>query len=49
MRYAIDKKPIYYKTLNNEEFTIAQYDWRELIYQMAKDYYANTNNDNFEN
>lgn len=47
MRYAIDKKPIYYKNLAGVEFTSAMYDWRELIYQMAKDYYKNTNNDEF--
>ena len=53
MRYAIDKKPVYYKSIATEgerkdkEFTIENYDWRELIYQMAIDYYQNTNNDNF--
>ena len=48
MRYAIDQKPTYYKTLGGDIFTSDKYDWRELIYQMAKDYYANTNNDDFE-
>lgn len=48
MRYAIDQKPTYYKNLAGTIFTSAQYDWRELIYQMALDYNANTNNDTFE-
>lgn len=50
-RYAIDKKPIYYKNLAKEEFCTSDYqrkengfekvvDWRELIYRMALDYYA---------
>ena len=39
MRYAIDFKPIYYKTLDGKIFTSEQYDWRELIYQMALDYF----------
>lgn len=38
MRYAIDIKPTYYKNFNNEIYTIEDYDWRELIYQMALDY-----------
>lgn len=56
MRYAIDKKPSYYKTYHyipneqdlvfnpslrereSQEYTVEQYDWRELIYQMAYDY-----------
>jgi hypothetical protein len=33
VRYAIHKKPTEYKEYNNID-----YDWRELIYQMAKDY-----------
>lgn len=49
MRYAIDKKPVYYKALNGEEYYTNQYinaneqyvvDWREIIYQMALDYFA---------
>jgi hypothetical protein len=34
VRYAICKKPKQYK-----EYEDTDYDWRELIYQMAKDYY----------
>lgn len=48
MRYAIDTKPVYYKTLSGDVYTSSTYDWRELIYQMAKDYYNNTNNDDLE-
>jgi hypothetical protein len=56
MRYAIDQKPTKYttvgrKTANGDDANVTyetdDYDWRELIYQMAKDYYANTNNDDF--
>ena len=39
MRYAIDFKPTYYKTIDGKIFTSEQYDWRELIYQMALDYF----------
>ena len=48
MRYAIDFKPEYYKTLDGKIFTSEQYDWRELIYQMALDYFKyNHKFDNF--
>ena len=51
LRYAIDKKPVYYKALNGIEYITSEYtgeitnntkmeDWRELIYQMALDYFA---------
>ena len=39
MRYAIDFKPTYYKTIDGKEFTDRDYDWREIIYQMALDYF----------
>ena len=46
-RYAIDKKPSYYKALDGKEYYTNQYidtndvvDWREIIYQMALDYFA---------
>ena len=38
-RYAIDKKPIKYMNLEKTLYTIDQWDWRELIYQMAIDFY----------
>lgn len=58
MRYAIDKKPTIYTTIpwvdenNNikkesKTYTSKEYDWRELIYQMALDYRQNYHKDNF--
>ena len=47
LRYAIDNKPTYYKTYKGKVFTSDKYDWRELIYQMACDYYAYNQNDDF--
>ena len=59
MRYAIDKKPIKYTTIrfpageNKTYKAIAEkendviYDWRELIYQMAKDYRKLYHEDDF--
>ena len=41
MRYAIDIKPTAYTNYAGTPFTTDQVDWREIIYQMAKDYYAN--------
>ena len=39
MRYAIDKIPTtYFSLLESREFNSSEYDWRELIYQMALDY-----------
>ena len=41
IRFAIDKKPTTYWSVNNEEpilYSTDKYDWRELIYQMALDY-----------
>lgn len=54
MRYAIDRKPVYYKSIDKDKegndciYTIADWDWREIIYQMAVDYYNHTNDDDFE-
>lgn len=63
-RYAIDKKPIFYKSfegkyyisdreiynlfldkINNDNLIFV--DWREIIYQMAIDYYNHNHEDNF--
>ena len=46
VRYAFDKKPDRYVTTGlgdekSKEYLSTQYDWREIIYQMAKDYYDN--------
>lgn len=38
-RYAIHEKPEYYKSYDGIVYTVKDYDWRELIYQMAVDYY----------
>ena len=38
MRLAIDKKPTEYTNLDKQTFVAGEYDWRELIYQMARDY-----------
>jgi hypothetical protein len=38
MRVAIDKKPEEYVNIDGTKFTNKDYDWRELIYQMALDY-----------
>ena len=43
MRYALDTKPTSYTSLDNIEYTIDKWDWREIIYQMAVDYYKNSN------
>lgn len=37
-RVAIQSKPTEYTSFNGVKYTSQQYDWRELIYQMAKDY-----------
>jgi hypothetical protein len=43
LRYAIDKKPTYYK--NMEGIIYDENDeWREILYQMAKDYLKNDKN-----
>ena len=49
MRYAIDFKPKYYKSIDQIEFVADDnLDWRELIYQMALDYFKyNHIEDNF--
>ena len=53
-RYAIDKKPKTYispyqtdKENNAKEYNTAEYDWRELIYQMALDHYAHNQDDDY--
>lgn len=48
LRYAIDKKPSYYKNFNGEIFEASSLDWREIIYQMALDYYKYNTEDDFE-
>lgn len=61
MRYAIDTKPVYYKTIDGRIYisdkTIFDQlksgilnfvDWREIIYQMALDYFKYGTEDDFE-
>lgn len=60
MRYAIDEKPVYYKTFDGVVYYTDELpnnvprdsgwkleDWRELIYQMAKDYNKHNHDDDF--
>ena len=46
-RYAIHKKPKSYRTFNGDVYTSEVYDWRELIYQMALDYFQHNEEDDF--
>ena len=57
-RFAIDKKPVYYYSMEEDKVFITsevqeQYpdgfvaDWRELIYQMAVDYYKHNQDESF--
>ena len=46
-RYAIHKKPEYYKAFDGTVYDISAYDWRELIYQMALDYFKHNQEDDF--
>lgn len=58
VRYAIDKKPSKYispygeydedtRTWTPKEYSTADWDWRELLYQMALDYYAHNQDEDF--
>ena len=47
MRYAIDEKPTKYRSFNGILYTTDKYDWRELIYQMAIDYYDHAHDDDY--
>lgn len=50
MRYAIDTKPEYYKNYKGEIFDARveeNLDWREIIYQMAIDYFKYNQQDDF--
>lgn len=48
MRVAIDEKPEYYKSFDGIEYNSNEWDWRELIYQMANDYFIHNHEDDFE-
>lgn len=58
MRYVIEQKPVYYKTYDDKvyytsDLTIPkeedwiETDWREIIYQMAKDYNKHNHDDDY--
>jgi hypothetical protein len=47
MRYALDTKPFYYKAFDGKEYTTDDWDWREIIYQMALDYRKHCLEDDF--
>lgn len=46
-RYAIHKKPKYYKAFDGKIYTDEIYDWREIIYQMALDYFKHNQEEDF--
>lgn len=46
-RYAIDTKPTKYIKLDGTVISTEEYDWREIIYQMADDYYKHHTENNF--
>lgn len=46
-RYAVDKKPTSYVTIAGKKYQDSEWDWRELIYQMASDYQKNRDNSSF--
>ena len=51
MRYAIDKKPTYYKSIRDNvvyRYDPQECDWREIIYQMALDYYKHHTDEDFK-
>ena len=48
MRVAIDTKPTKYKAFDGTVYTTDDWDWRELIYQMALDFYNHNHDDDFD-
>lgn len=48
LRCAIDEKPELYKAFDGTIYSAADWDWRELIYQMALDYYNHNHDDDYE-
>ena len=48
LRTAIDEKPEKYVAFDGTGYTTDDWDWRELIYQMAKDHLAHNHDDDYE-
>ena len=48
MRVAIDEKPESYTSFNGITYDTNTWDWRELIFQMAKDYFDHNHEDDYE-
>jgi len=48
LRCAIDEKPDKYISFDGIEYNSDKWDWRELIYQMARDYYNHNHDDDYE-
>ncbi len=48
LRCAIDEKPEKYVAFDGTVYTTEDWDWRELIYQMALDYLDHNHDDDFE-
>lgn len=48
MRVAIDEKPEKYTNFKGVTYTDQEWDWRELIFQMAQDYYDHNHEDDYE-
>lgn len=49
MRYALDYKPSEYVNYNGEKYLEPYVDWREIIYQMAIDFFKHNQEDDFLN
>lgn len=48
MRVAIDEKPTEYTAFDGTVYRSSEWDWRELIYQMAQDFYNHNHDDDFD-
>lgn len=48
MRIAIDEKPEEYTNFKGITYKDTEWDWRELIFQMAQDYYDHNHEDDYE-
>ncbi len=48
LRCAIDEKPEVYTNFKGITYSVDEWDWRELIYQMALDYFNHNHDDDYE-